>query len=148
MSLDVWLNLPGENVGGGRKIFIRENGQNTEISREEWDLRFPEREPCTVESDESDTVYSANITHNLGKMADEAGIYYACWRPEEIGVTKANQLIPLLRDGLAKLTADPAHFRKFNSKNGWGLYENFVPWVRDYLNACEGYPDADVSVSR
>lgn len=30
-------------------------------------------------------VFSANITHNLGEMADKAGIYKACWRPEEIG---------------------------------------------------------------
>ena len=37
--------------------------------------------------------YSSNITHNLGAMAREAGIYEACWRPEEIGITKAAQLI-------------------------------------------------------
>jgi hypothetical protein len=26
-------------------------------------------------------MYSANITHNLGDMASEAGIYEALWRP-------------------------------------------------------------------
>lgn len=30
--------------------------------------------------------YSANITHNLGAMAEAAGIYLALWRPEEIGI--------------------------------------------------------------
>lgn len=99
----------------------------------------------TVEPDE---LYHANITHNLGKMADAAGIYKACWRPEEIGVTKASQLIPLLRDGLAKLKADPEHFSQFNSSNGWGIYEHFVPWVERYLAACEEHPEAEVSVSR
>lgn len=29
-------------------------------------------------------VFSQNVTHNLGKMADAAGIYYALWRPEEL----------------------------------------------------------------
>lgn len=31
-------------------------------------------------------VFWANITHNLGRMADEAGIYKHLWRPEEIGM--------------------------------------------------------------
>lgn len=34
-------------------------------------------------------VCALNITHNLGRMAKEAGIYQHLWRPEEIGVTKA-----------------------------------------------------------
>ena len=38
---------------------------------------------------EPEGAYSANITHNLGKMAEEAGIYKHLWRPEEIGITKA-----------------------------------------------------------
>ena len=93
-------------------------------------------------------VYDANITHNLGKMAAAAGIYEALWRPEEIGVTKAEQLIPLLREGLEKLKAAPAHYEQFNAANGWGLYEHFVPFVENYLSACIEHPDAEVSVSR
>lgn len=31
-----------------------------------------------------ETYFSANVTHNLGKMASEAGIYLACWRPGEM----------------------------------------------------------------
>jgi len=94
------------------------------------------------------TVYDANITHNLGAMAEEAGIYKACWRPEEIGITKAAQLIEPLRNGIAQMKADPARFEKHNSPNGWGLYKNFLPWLERYLEACEANPDADVSVSR
>ena len=30
-----------------------------------------------------DYVYQANITHNLGKMAEEAGIYKALWRQKK-----------------------------------------------------------------
>ena len=93
-------------------------------------------------------VYDANITHNLGRMADAAGIYQACWRPEEIGVTKAGQLAPLLRVGLEALRADPERFRAFDAPNGWGTYDQFVPWVERYLAACEVHPDADVWVSR
>lgn len=93
-------------------------------------------------------IYSANITHNLGKMARAAGIYEALWRPEEIGITKARQLIEPLQAGLAKLEADPEKYEAYNASNGWGLYKHFVPFVRKYLEACEANPDADVSVSR
>jgi hypothetical protein len=93
-------------------------------------------------------VYSANITHNLGLMAEEAGIYQPLWRPEELGIKTAAGLIEPLRAGLALLEQDPERFRAFNSPNGWGLYEHFVPFVRDYLNACEANPDAVVTVGR
>jgi hypothetical protein len=100
------------------------------------------------EIEECDDYFSANITHNLNKMAGEAGIYEAMWRPEEIGVTKAAQLVPLLKEGLARLESDPAHFKKFNPENGWGSYEGLVNFVRKYLEACEGSPDAVVRASR
>jgi len=99
-------------------------------------------------TEENETVYDANITHNLGKMADEAGIYKALWRPEEIGKTKASEIVELLENGLADLKARPEHFEKFNSPNGWGMYEHFVPFVEKYLEACKEYPDAVIEVSR
>ena len=94
------------------------------------------------------TIYSDNITHNLNKMANEAGIYKHLWRPEEIGITKAHQLIEPLRAGLELLKSDPARFEKHNASNGWGMYEHFVPFVESYLSACEENPNAEVSVSR
>lgn len=93
-------------------------------------------------------VYSANITHNLSDMAEAAGIYMHLWRPEEIGATKARDLIEPLRVGLAQMKADPAKFEAYNAPNGWGLYKHFVPFVEAYLDACENSPDADVHVSR
>jgi hypothetical protein len=150
MSLDVYLTMEGKQyVESGSGIFVRENGETKEISRIEWDGKFPGREPVIVEPDAtSSEVYSANITHNLSKMADAAGIYECLWRPEEVGITKASQLIEPLTKGLEFLKSDPDRFEKFNSPNGWGLYNNFVPWVERYLEACTEYPDAKVSVSR
>ena len=60
------------------------------------------------------TVHSANITHNLNKMAGEAGIYKHLWRPDKIGITKAEQLVEPLRAGLEILKSDPERFKKFN----------------------------------
>lgn len=149
MSLDVYLTLPGVSVQiEAPRIFIREDGANREITRAEWDARYPGREPFTVASEEGETVYSANVTHNLNKMADEAGIYKALWRPEEIGVSHAAELIPLLRDGLALLESDPARFETFNPSNGWGDYDGLVTFVARYLAACEQYPHAEIGISR
>lgn len=150
MSLDVYLEMQGvQNLDGGEHIFIREDGQTKEISRDEWDKRFPGREPMVAILDsDDDGVYSANITHNLNTMAGEAGIYKHLWRPDEIGITKAAELIEPLRAGLALLKSDPARFKKFNPENGWGNYEGLVAFVEKYLAACEEYPAADVSVSR
>jgi hypothetical protein len=93
-------------------------------------------------------LFSANITHNLNRMADEAGIYQALWRPEELKIASAGDLIPMLRDGLAQLNADPARFEAFNAANGWGLYEHLVSFVELYLAACEENPRAKVRASR
>jgi hypothetical protein len=93
-------------------------------------------------------LFDANITHNLTRMADAAGIYQHLWRPEEIGITKAHQLAQPLRDGLARLRSDPDRFKTFNPENGWGSYDGLVRFVVKYLAACEEYPDADVSASR
>jgi len=97
---------------------------------------------------DDEEVYDANITHNLGSMAAEAGIYKALWRPEEIAKEKASDIIELLEIGLADLKARPEHFEKFNSSNGWGMYEHFVPFVEKYLNACKEYPESIIEISR
>jgi hypothetical protein len=53
-----------------------------------------------------------------------------------------------LTRGLALLTSDPERFKAFNSPNGWGMYEHFVPFVAKYLEACVTHPDAGVSACR
>ena len=83
--------------------------------------------------------YSANITHNLNRMAEEAGIYQHLWRPEEVAITHARQLIEPLRAGIALMKADPERFIAFEPANGWGRYIHFVPWLERYLAACEMY---------
>lgn len=93
-------------------------------------------------------VYWRNITHNPGKMAAEAGIYRHLWRPEELGLTRASELIEPLTVGLELLRSDPERFRAFNPPNGWGNYEGLVDFVAEYLAACIENPAADLRVSR
>ena len=103
------------------------------------------------------SVYSANITHNLGAMAREVEIPYMAgtvtlytilWRPEELQFTKAREIAVLLDAGWNILLADPEKFKKFNPENGWGSYEGLVDFVYEYRNACWDTPDAELRVSR
>lgn len=95
-------------------------------------------------------VHHGNITHNLNKMADAAGIYKVLWRPDECEppITKARELIEPLRAGLRWLEDNPIRCRTMEPANKWGTYEGLVRFVREYLAACIDNPDADVEVCR
>ena len=178
MSLDVYLEGPEPVKYEGSGIFVREGGQTIEITEEEWSLRNPGREPVrAVAKEESNTIYSANITHNLANMAREAGVYEALWRPAELdpsraarireqeklnnyheagGVyeiereaqTYARDLIQPLRDGLALLQSAPERFEEFNPENGWGDYLGLCEFIAGYLAACTSHPNTIVRVWR
>ncbi len=151
MSLDVYLtipNAPPTEPPTGPRIFVRKDGATQEISREEWDAQNPGQEPVTVETPASAEVFSANITHNLNEMAKAAGVYGPLWRPEENGIATAAQLIEPLTAGLEKLERQPMFFCQFNPPNKWGDYNGLVAFVRNYLAACQKFPEATVSVWR
>jgi hypothetical protein len=149
MSLDVYLENDSDTVEPERwAIFIREDGQKKEITLEEWNRRHPGRQPVLAHVGGDGEIYNGNVTHNLGEMAEAANLYKPLWTPEEIGITKAAQLIEPLTAGLAELRADPDKYKSFNPENGWGSYDVLVQFVEEYLAACEQRPDATVRTSR
>jgi len=99
-------------------------------------------------TEKEEEIYSSNITHNLGEMAQKANIYKALWRPEEIGAEKAKDIIDIVEKGLKDLKKRPEYFKKYNSPNGWGLYKNFLPFVSNYLKALKENPEAIIDVWR
>lgn len=147
MSLDVYLDGAVTRPAGSG-IFIRENGETREISKEECKTSFPGIVLTAFHDDEYEECYSRNVTHNLTKMADAAGIYDPLWRPDAVGITHAKQLIESLTVGLELLRAEPNKFKALNPPNGWGDYDGFVAFVADYLEACKANPEAKVRVSR
>lgn len=152
MSLDVYLiDNTATTPKKDEVIYVRRNGERQEISREEYNELFPDSTPATVVDDseeDSHTVFTYNITHNLNKMADAAGIYQALWRPEELGFTRAEDLIDPLMRGLALLLDNPGRFKHFNPANGWGNYEGLVKFVSAYLLACYTNKNATILISR
>lgn len=94
--------------------------------------------------------FDSNYTHNCASMAREAGLYKYVWRPEECEppIEFAKDLIEHLRSGIARMEDDPERFTRLNPENGWGSYETFLPWLREYLAACIKYPKARIAASR
>lgn len=155
MSLDIYLIADEPVVKPLTSgIFVRRNGQTVEITEEEWYKEHPDVEPIRVTSDvdddkQTDVVFSYNITHNLNKMAGKgSSLYQALWRPEELGFTKAKQLIPVLALNLTLMQQFPERFKALNPENGWGSYELLLECVSKYLEACLDYPEATIEVSR
>ncbi len=146
MSLDVYLKAPEPVLVTGTGVFVRKDGKTYELSEKECKKLYPEYNVETHEYEE-DYYYTDNITHNLNKMAKEADLYNALWHPEKLNITKAADLIDILREGLHKLKLDPDKYTKFNPENGWGSYETLVEFVDNYLNACYKFPDAEIEVS-
>ena len=155
MSLDVSLTLPKDLRPvaslSRQAIFIRRNGENVEISRRECDDLHPNTEPATITKTDigkDGCVFDGNITHNLAKMAEAAGIYGVVWQPEKNEIHIAAELIEPLKKGLAKLQSEPDRFKQLNPSNGWGSYEQLVSFLTAYLEACQLYPTAQVTADR
>lgn len=92
-------------------------------------------------------LYSLNITHNLNNMAKAVGLYEVLWRPEEIGITTASQMISFLEKGLEELVANPNKYKALNPSNGFGSYEDFVNFCKSVLHNCYEYPEATIEAS-
>ena len=101
-----------------------------------------------VEPGQWKEVYSCNITHNLNTMAEAAGFYQELWRGDECGVETAGELAPHLNAGINKFKANPDKYRNYDSPNGWGTFDNFLPWLVDLYLACREYPSAHVTQCR
>jgi len=48
---------------------------------------------CCKREEEKSMVFHANITSNLWEVAENVGIYKCVWKPREIGIIKAGDLI-------------------------------------------------------
>lgn len=93
-------------------------------------------------------VFDYNITHNLSRMALECMLYYPIWRPEEIEIETAKELIPFLEKGLILLKTKRQELVDLEPCNGWGKYQSLVDLVVLYIEACKNNPESKVKVWR
>ena len=151
MSLDVTLISETPVVRKGTGIFVRDKGATIELTveqaRERWPAKADEIEEHEIETNE---LYTANITHNLGEMARAVSeqFYQALWRPEDLKATQAMDLLKILRGGIQIMETRSRELRKLNPENGWGNFDQLLAFARKYENACREYPTAKIEVSR
>lgn len=99
-----------------------------------------------------------NITHNLGEMADHIPVtfrgkpttlYYACWRPDEIGATTVADVLPMLIQGIHYMIDHRKELMKYDASNGWGTYNSFMKFLLNYKQACEDNdPECEIKANR
>jgi len=94
--------------------------------------------------DRKHIVFEANITHNLGALANALGVYGKIWRPS---ILKACDMTEHLELAIDTLTEYPDKYTPFLPKNGWGTIEEFMDFLRKYLHACRKYPNSLIEVS-
>ena len=81
---------------------------------------------------------------DVSSFVDSGGVVVCCG----FSISLAPKLILPLEIGVAKMELNPDKYREYDSQNGWGTYEDFVPWVEKYIAACKKYPDAKINISK
>ena len=94
---------------------------------------------------EDATVVSKNITHNLNEMWQQLGIYDALYNSEG---KKAKDVLPVMREGLRLMIENPVHFKRFSAPNGWGTYEQALPWLVELVAEFEEHPNGVIGISK
>jgi hypothetical protein len=89
------------------------------------------------------SVFDTNMTHNVSKMWREAGCYDAIYMSEGM---LAKELIPFLKRGYEDMKNNPVRYKTLDADNGWGTYDQALPWLESVLLACKENPEAKVQV--
>lgn len=101
-----------------------------------------------LNDDEEGCVWGANITHNVGKIAREAGFYECIWQADTVGIEFAKGNITHLRSALGAFYSDYDKLAKLNPENGWGSIDGLIDFTKNYLDACIKHPNARISIHR
>lgn len=90
-------------------------------------------------------IYWRNITHNLGKMWREAGIYDDLYNSDG---KKAGDIVESLKLGYKKMLNNPDKYKALEPDNGWGNYQNALDFLDSVIKHCEEHPDATIRISK
>jgi len=107
MSLDLFFFKKGVNIEDIRTnisdLYAKQRAIQDEIEQYEDDYKDA-------------LLHSVNITHNLNEMAKAAGLYEVLWKPEDLGITFASQMVERLEKGIKKLVENPDKYKAFNPR--------------------------------
>lgn len=83
-----------------------------------------------------------NYTSNMSYMWNEAGAPFREWDGKRV-----SEVLPLLREAIAKIEDDPSPWIPREPTNGWGSVKNALQFMRDVQVMFARYPNALVYVS-
>jgi len=84
-----------------------------------------------------------NMTYNVSTMVKEAcGVTFSWFD----GMT-CKQALPILYFCWRNLRRNPSHFRRFEAPNGWGTYEQFMPYMTRFYVMARLHPKGIIRVS-
>lgn len=91
------------------------------------------------------SIWSRNITHNLGRLWAALGCYEALYESDGL---QGKDILPALEESVMRLTTNRADYLQYNPSNGWGSIDHAIVFLSETIEACKAYPLAYVRVSR
>jgi hypothetical protein len=92
-------------------------------------------------ADKEAQVYESNHTSNCSGMWEDAGVDLRTMKG-----TSAKDQLPILKQAVETLRANPEKYRAMNPPNGWGSYESALRFIENLANACEENPACTIYV--
>ena len=94
---------------------------------------------------EKQTFLDKNITHNLTGLWSFVGVYDALYMSDG---QLAGEHAATLAVGVDFLLENEAACRTHDAPNGWGKYDDALPWLREVAEAFRKYPKATIRISK
>lgn len=89
--------------------------------------------------------FNTNITYNLSKMFTTAFNTGEYWLDELEG-RKGFEVIELLTNAIIRMVKDPDHFKQFDAPNGWGTFNDALPWLIQLKEECVKNPNDEIEL--
>ena len=142
MSLDFTIRRKEPVTTLHTGIWVRQNGQNVELSLEEAQERWPDQK-IELYEEKSDVYWHGNITHNLGKMAEHVDtvhtdytLYDLLWRPGEYNLSEVTRPYRyLISNALMYMLLHKKELEAYNPTNKWGDYNTLLSFVQNLATA-------------
>lgn len=162
MSLDLYLITKQKREHVGTGVMVRKDGKTVELQTiEEVKAHFPDMDTSEIEERvyETNNLFDENITHNLGKMADNVPcnegkntLYHLLWRPDDHGFNIVTEQYRLyVAECFAYMLTHRTELMQYNPKNGWGTFEglyNFTLKLAEALLWWDGKEEIEIYASR
>ena len=90
-------------------------------------------------------MFERNITHNLSKMIDAAGAYWAVWCSNGM---RAGDIVHILSQAVKRVEHNPRRFRQHTPVDGCGTFEGALKFLDALLLTCRTFPDGRIKSER